>query len=163
MPTRVPGQQPAQGVVSGAEHRLRDAARWRHAHAVAVSRHVLGGAATLPRDSHLDGPPVRCQAPSHSDATRHRTSGSAPRTWSRTLGGQVAEATQQVVHLVGRSGRSLGRQRLELQLELGEGVRVEQLPQLGPQQLPQQVPVERQRLRAAVGERRIASYMYDAM
>ena len=64
---------------------------------------------------------------------------------------------QEVVHRVGRARRSLVGQRLQLELELGEGLGVEQLAQLlGAQQLAQQVAIERQRLRAPVEQRRVA-------
>ena len=70
---------------------------------------------------------------------------------------QVAQAAQQVVDLVGGRGRPLRREGLQLQLQVGQGARVEQLAQLvRPEQLAQEVAVERQRLRAAVGERRVA-------
>ena len=70
---------------------------------------------------------------------------------------QVAEAAQQVVDGIGRARRALRRQRLELELEVGEGVAIEELAQLlRPEQLAQQVAVERQRLGAPLEERRVA-------
>ena len=44
---------------------------------------------------------------------------------------QVAETEQQVVDAVGMARRALGREVLELELELGERIGVEQLAQLG--------------------------------
>ncbi len=73
------------------------------------------------------------------------------------VGSQVAQPAQEVVHRIGRARRSVGRQELELELQLGQRVRVEQLAQLlGAEQLAQQVAVERQRLGATVDERRVA-------
>jgi hypothetical protein len=64
------------------------------------------------------------------------------------------------VHGIGRAGSSLVGQRLQLELDLGDGLGVEQLAQLlGAQQLPQQVTIEGQRLRPPIEQRRIASYM----
>ena len=43
---------------------------------------------------------------------------------------QVAEAQEQVVHAVGVARRALGREVLQLELELGEHIGVEQLAEL---------------------------------
>ena len=70
---------------------------------------------------------------------------------------QVAQSAEQVVHRVGRARLSITGECLELELELGQRPRIEQLAQLlGTQQLAQQVAIERQRLCPAVDERRVA-------
>ena len=126
---------------------------------IPVARHVRHvDPAFLAADAHRDRPPV----------SRERLQPLArcrlPRTiiWTADpcrdlVGAQVAQPAQEVVHRVGRPRGSVGRQELELQLELGQGVGVEQLAQLlGTQQLAQQVAIEGQRLRPPVDQRRVA-------
>ena len=72
---------------------------------------------------------------------------------------QVAEVAEEVDDVVGGADALVHRrgEALELQLELGERVGVEQLAQLlGAEQLAQQVAVERERRGAALGQRRVA-------
>ena len=70
---------------------------------------------------------------------------------------QVAEAAQQVVQLVGRAGPAVLDEALQLELEVGQHLGVDQLAQLlGAEQLAQQVTVERQRGGPALGQRRVA-------
>ena len=58
---------------------------------------------------------------------------------------------------VGRAGGPILREILEFQLELGQGVAVEQLAQLfGPEELAQQVAVEGERLGPPVDQGRVA-------
>ncbi len=61
------------------------------------------------------------------------------------------------MHRVGRAGSSVFGQGLQLELDLGDRLGVEQLAQLlGAQQLPEQVTVEGQRLCPPIEQRRIA-------
>ena len=61
------------------------------------------------------------------------------------------------MELVGRAGAAPVGEALQVELDIGEHTGVEQLAQLlRPEQLAQQVTVERQRRRSALGERRIA-------
>ena len=70
---------------------------------------------------------------------------------------EIAESQQQVVHAVRRSGAVVGREPLQLSLDVVDGVGVEQLAKLGvAQELAELRLVDRQRLRAAFGQRRIA-------
>ena len=70
---------------------------------------------------------------------------------------EVAQLAQDVVQLVGARGPPAVREALQLELQVGQDARVEELPQLlRPQQLPQQVPVERQRRGPPLGQRRVA-------
>ena len=98
-------------------------------------------------------------ASSHSRATAPpRARASAPRTRAATSSvAQVTQPAQQVMDLVGRAGRALLGQRLQLQLQLGQRLGIEQLAQLlRAQQLAQQVAVERERLGPPVEQRRVA-------
>src|SRR5207245_11070148 len=72
-------------------------------------------------------------------------------------GGQVAELVGRVMRLVGVARKSFGEQALELQLHGCNGFRVEQLAQvLRAEQLRQQLAIEREGLRPAFRERRVA-------
>ena len=58
---------------------------------------------------------------------------------------------------IGRAGSALVGQGLQFELDLGDGLGVEQLAQLlGAQELPQQVTIEGQRLRPPIEQGRIA-------
>ncbi len=60
------------------------------------------------------------------------------------------------MHRVGRARLAIGGEELELELELGQGVGIEQLAQLlGAEQLAQQVAIERECLGPAIDERRV--------
>ena len=102
----------------------------------------------------------------------HASAGPAARPPSRRAGRatdvdlpqrQRAEHPQQVVDLVGVAGPATVDQPLQLELEVGQHARVDQLAQLlGPEQVAQQVAVERQRRRPALGQRRVALVHVDA-
>src|SRR5207244_12504019 len=67
------------------------------------------------------------------------------------------QTEEQVVHAVGVASRAVGREVLQVELELRKRVRVEQLAQLGlPQERAQLRRVDGQRLRASLRERRVA-------
>ena len=71
--------------------------------------------------------------------------------------GQVADLAEHVVQLVGAARPAPVGEALQLELDVGEHARVEQLAQLlGAEQVAQQVAVERQRRGAALGQRRVA-------
>ena len=73
------------------------------------------------------------------------------------VGREVAESPQQVVDLVGVVGLPLLDEGLEAQLEVRERVRIEQLPELLlAEQLPEEVAVQREGLRPALGQRGVA-------
>ena len=73
-----------------------------------------------------------------------------------------AEVAQQVVHAVDRSRMPTVGQPLQLELDLVERGRVQQLAEvLGPEEIAEQVAVERQRRRAPFGERRVALVHVD--
>ena len=68
-----------------------------------------------------------------------------------------AEIGEQVAEVVGVAGMPSRYQPLELELQLAEHFRIEQLPELfGTEQIAQQVAVERERSGAPLRERRIA-------
>ena len=84
-----------------------------------------------------------------SDPSRQRAATSAR--------GQRTEQPQQVGHALGVAGLPVGRESLQLELELGQHVGVEQLPELGPaQQLGQQALVEREGRGTPLGDGRVA-------
>ncbi len=149
----------AQWIRNGVQEHARSAGRQCHAQGVAVATGVLrGDPARLARDPYPDGPVLGLQAsdPGRRGGPAHGlvVPGHAGRDL-RVV--QVAEAPERsCTWSADRGPRSPG-QPLQLQLELGEGIAVEQLAQLlGPEQLAQQVAVEGQRLRPAVDQRRIA-------
>ena len=157
---RPPREQPAQGVRHWRQERLRHARWWlqrpRHRDSAPASSVAIQRCSPAMRTCTARRSAAR--ASSHSPAAARRDRSSAPRTRAATSSArQIAQAAQEVVHLVGRPCGSVAGQRLQLQLELGQRVGVEQLAQLlGAEQLAQQVAVERQRLRAPVGQRRVA-------
>src|SRR5439155_24232008 len=72
-------------------------------------------------------------------------------------GATVSELPQLIVQLVGVARLAAVGEALQLQLEVGERARVDELAELFlSEQLGQDPPVERQRLRAPFGERRVA-------
>ena len=78
------------------------------------------------------------------------------------MSGERAEAAQQVVDLVDVAGAAPVDEALQLELEVGEHVGVEQLAQLlGAEQVAQQVAVERQGGGPALGERGVALVHVD--
>ena len=99
----------------------------------------------------------RC-APDRARARRARPTARRTRLPGGDLvGRQVAETQQQIVHAVGRSRAVALVELLQLALDVGERVRVEQLAQLGlAEQLPQLRLIDRQRLRAPFRQRRVA-------
>ena len=69
---------------------------------------------------------------------------------------QIAEQPQQVVHLVGVARSSIRREALQVELEVGQHARIDELAQLlGSHEIAKQVAVEGQRCRPAFGERRV--------
>ena len=120
------------------EERLRQPARRHHAERVAVAAGVLGRDQPL-----LAGDPGRERAPLGEQDRGLRLVVLAC--------AQVAAAAEDVVQLVG-----IARIAGQLPLDLGERIGVDQLAQLLlAEQLAEQVAVERERLRAALGRRRV--------
>ena len=133
----------------GLEECLRKTGRERHAERVAVAARVLGrdpafGAA----DTHGRCPalalklldPPRLHAPDRQLLRR-----------------EVPQARQEVVGLVGVSRPPLLLEALELELQLDHRLRVEQLAELlRAEQLGQELAVQGQGLRAALGERSVS-------
>ena len=75
---------------------------------------------------------------------------------------QRPEQPELVVHLVDVAGQAAVDEPLQLELEVGQHVGVDQLAQLlGAEQVAQQVAVERQRGRPALGQRRVALVHVD--
>ena len=72
-------------------------------------------------------------------------------------GGQVADLAQHVVQLIGGTRPPTRCQALQLQLDIGKHLGIEQIAQLfGTEEVPQQIAVERQRRCASLGKRSIA-------
>ncbi len=137
-----------------AQERVGHAGRRLHPERVTVPRDVLDRdeptLATDPDGHGTMGALERRQA-------LDRGLGTGLRARRNLAGRQVAEPTQQVVDLVDRARRALRGQRLERQLEIGQCLGIDELAQLLlAEQLAEQVPVEGQRLRAALGQRRVA-------
>ena len=150
----VAGQQPVEGAGRRSQERLRYADRRRHADAVAVSRDILDGdPAVVAGDPHPDRAPSARQLGEPGIGRRAVLEDARGDLVVR----QVAQAPQQVVHLVDGGRLPIVGQRLQRQLQVGQRVRVEQLAQLLlAEELAEQVAVEGERARAALGERRVA-------
>ena len=148
------GEQPVERPDDRPEERLRHAGRRTRPDPVAVARDVL----------HRD-PALLATDPRTHGAAGRRELGQVDRRLDPAADGpraglvrrEVAESPQEVVDLVGVRRVALVGERLEAELEVREGVRVEQLAQLLlAQQLAQEVAVKGQRLGAALGERGVA-------
>ena len=154
MGSRPPGEQAVEGAGHGTEEGGRHADGRRDPDPVAVARDVLDGdPALLAGDPGPDGPPARRQL--RQPGVGGRGSALGP---GRDLGrAQVAEPTEQVVDAVERGRLPVVRQRLQAELEVGQGVGVEQLAKLFlAQQLAQEVAIQGERAGPTLGERRVA-------
>ena len=145
----VPGQQVAQRVLDRLGEGLGDADRQRGAECVAQPSRVLDrGPALLAGDPDLDHPAggLQFQGPQRLGATGGQ------------LGlGERTEQAQRVGDALGVLDPALGGEALELGLQLGEHLRVEQFAQLGlAEELGQQPGVEREGGGPAFGERGVA-------
>ena len=70
--------------------------------------------------------------------------------------GEITHRAQEIVQLVAITGLAVGMEPLQLGLDLGQDVRIQQLAQLGlPQQLAEQTAVEGQGLGLAFGQGRV--------
>src|ERR1700687_5851203 len=104
--------------------------------------------ASLTRNAHRNRAPLALQRSQPIDCESAR---------DRLLFVEVAQPDQQVVRLVRIARKTFRKEALQFQLHGGDGRRVEELSQvLAAEQLCQQLAVECQRLRAALGQRRVA-------
>jgi hypothetical protein len=129
--------------------RLRDADRQRRAERVADPPGVFDREPPLlTGDPDPDGPSALFEP---GEILRCRAAR------DRLGGGEITDRAQEVVHAVRAARLPVRSQSRDLRLDLGDGVGIEQLAQLGSaEQLGEQRRVERQRLRAAFGQRRVA-------
>ncbi len=146
-------QERVERRIRGGQPRLGHPRRRAGAGGVAVARDVLDrDPALLAGDPHPDDPAGCLEL-----AQGRRGIEPFRRAGLDLIGPEVADPPQQVRDAVDRACPARLGQALELELEVGHRLRVEQLAQLlGPKQLGQQVPVEGQRLGATLPERRIA-------
>ena len=165
----------ADQLLQRTSHRLgerhREPQRQRAAEGVAIPGCVLaGGVAHFAAHADLDRPllghqdvePLPCRRPCTSEVAAgvdiDVAGGESGALASQVdLGDrQVAHTPQHVVQLVGRARPTTVGETLQFEFDVGEHVAVEQFTQLlGPQQVAQQVTVERQCGRTAFGQRRI--------
>ncbi len=132
--------------------RHRQPERQRAPERIAVAGGVLGGrVARLAADGDLDRPRSATSSASHAAPS------SPSQRRSTSAGGEVADLAEHVVQLVGRACPAPLGEALQLELDVGEHARIEQLAQLlGAEQVAQQVAVERQRRGPPLGQRGIA-------
>jgi hypothetical protein len=135
---RVAEHDSLQGVRDRLEERLGKAPRRHHTERVAVEAGVLG------RDRRLVNPDARTESAPLADE-RLGESG------VQLAVAQIASAAEEVVQLVG-----VPRLRQQRALDLSERAGVDQVPELLlAEQLPEQLAVERERLRAPLGGGRV--------
>ena len=148
--TGVARHQVADRVLDRLEERLGHPDRQSCPEGVAQPTGVLhGDPPLLTGDAHAQGSAL---------ALELHQAGGVSATGEDLLGGEVAQHAQQVGHpldaALGRRLLALGGQPLDLRLDLGHRVGVDQLTELGlAQKLGEQSRVERERLGAALGER----------
>ena len=128
-------------------------ARRHGAERVAEQPGVLGGdPARLAAEPHLDRPALAREL---VEPAAERCAGRG--ALRQLVAGEVADAAQDVVERVGAVGARALRAALQVGLDLLERARVDQVAQLLlAEQLAQQLAVERERGRAALGVRRVA-------
>ena len=150
---RIARDEIAERLGDGLEERLREPARRHHAERVAEAANVLCcGVTTLARDVEADEPPIALQL--HNPA-RHRGRSAGSRAY---LGlGEIAYREQEIVQSIRTVDGAAPVEPLQHQLHRGERVGIQQLAELGlSQELLQLGRVDRERLRAALGEGRVA-------
>ncbi len=171
----VAGHEAVEGMLGRLEEGGGQPGGHGHAQPVPQPAGVLGrGQALLAAHPHPHNPAPRHQLlhPPSDDpfSLFARTGGgrgvrgpvSGGRAGGQLLDGEGAEASEQVVGLVGVAGPAPVDQALQLQLQVGQGGRVDQLPQLvGAQQLAEQVAVERQGRGPALGQGGVALVHVD--
>ena len=149
----VAGDQVGQGVRDRLAEDVGGAGRDGYAEPVAEPPDVLdGGPSLLAGDPDLDDPALVGER--GQPAVDLRDLG-GPRP--DLVGRERPEEPQQVGHALGVVDAAVRREPLELGLDLGQDLGIEQLAQLGPaEQLGQQALVERQRGGPALGDRGVA-------
>jgi hypothetical protein len=149
----VPRDQVAQRIRQRFGERLRDAGRQRHAQRVAEAPGVLDrGPARLAAGAHLQRPPGPGQLGQPAGrGLRH----SAPDF--HFLGRQRPDGAQHVRHGLQVPALAVRRDALQLTFGVGHDRGIQQLPQVSlAEQVGQQRRVQGQRLRAPLGQRRVA-------
>ncbi len=160
---------PGDEILQRARHRIGEgrgqAERQRRAEGVAVPGGVVGrGVPGLPGDDDLDRPALRQQLGQppvpHVLSVQTVPIGLIPQDRTGVLAtqvdlqrGQITDAAEDVVQLVDAAGAPAVGQALQVELDVGEHAGVEQLAQLlDPEEVAQQVAVERQSGGAPLGE-----------
>ncbi len=162
MRPREPDHQLPHRLDDRAEQRRGQSARRHGAQGIAVQRRILGrGPALLAAEPQTHDPlrPLELGQPLGRGRPRGpRLVGAARGDPGGHLGvRERADAAQSVVQLVGIAGAVAGGGALQFGFDFGDGVGVQQLAQFGvAQQVAQQVPVERERLGASLGQRGVA-------
>ncbi len=163
---RPASEEPVEGLDRRTQEGRRHA-EWRlDPEPIAISGYVLDrDPALLAGDPHLDRPPRRGQLGKPTFGGSHRATGITVRaivgaelnSCRRFIGRKVAQPSQEVMEGIGGLGLSVIGQGLQGQLEVGQGLGIDQLAQLLlAQQLPEQVAVQGQRLGSPLGQRRVA-------
>ncbi len=147
-------QQPIERACRRTQERGRHPDRRRDAHTVSVASDIFDrDPALVARDADTDSTAGRFQL----RQPRNGDGGTARGPGTHFVGGQVPQAAQQVVDLVERRGGPVLDERLQRQLEVAEGIGVEQLPELLlAEQLTQQVAVQGEGAGPPLGQWRVA-------
>ena len=150
--SRIAQREIARGIAHRLEQRLGQSGWQRHAERVTVAGDILD----------RDVPALVRNRQRHETALEHELANRAARVGDRAarvdlVDRQVADAQQQIVQSVLRAHLVLVVEVLQLPFERDDRLGVEQLAQLRlAEQLAQLRLVHRQRLRAALGQRRVA-------
>ena len=144
----------ARRIGNGLEKPLGDfLRRQRNTQRIAIAARVFDGdPALLARDRDFDDAVGLCKLKSGGTAAALQA-----RSRFDLLGGQIAEAEEQVMNSIDRLRLVPLVEVLQLHLHLGQHVRVEELAQLGlAEKLTKLGLIDRQRLRLPFGQRRVA-------
>ena len=149
---RVPEREVAERIANRLEQRLGDADRQRNAEGVAEARRIFDG-----DEARIAGDADRQDTARGGERPHARGDVHGDRSLADFVFREIPERQEHVVDAVGALHVVLRIQPLKLPLDRVHRLRVEQLAELGvAEQVAQLRLVDRERLRAAFGERRVA-------
>jgi hypothetical protein len=152
---RIAPHQIADGIGGGLEQRGRQPLRQRRAEAVAVPRGIFHG-----DEPRFAGQPDRHRAPGRHEGLDGRARDARQRAGLDLGGREIAEPEQQVVHAVGGLHVQARARLLQVRLDRGERLDVDERAQFAlADERGELRLIDRQRMRAPLGQRRVAVAM----